>query len=160
MRTEIKLDQFFENELKSDLKEVLITKDRTGRYGLYGKYTIVPNKRGWFKVFSKGIAIEFETMRNAVTWCTLHHAGRIKEASRVEALDLKLSSISTDLRVHKHMFRKNQKNDSKWIYIIKMQEDTRKRKQILNEIKSYINSSKMIQTSKFDKTNQTKFRSL
>lgn len=154
MRTEIKLNQFFEDELKSNLKEVLITKDRTGRYSLFGKYTIVPNKRGWFKVFSKDTSVEFETVRNAVAWCTLHHSGKMREANRVQILDLKLSSIYTDLLVHRQLLRKHVGQESKWIYMTKLQEDTIKRKQILDEIKSYINSSKMIQTRKFNRVNQ------
>ena len=160
MRTEIKLNQFFEDELKSDLKEVLITKDKTGRYSLFGKYTVVSNKRGWIKVFSKGVSLEFETVRNAVAWCTLHHAGKIREANRVVSLDLKLSSISTDLMVHRNMLRKHLGQESKWIYVNKMQEDTRRRKQILDEIKSYINRCKMIQTNKFNQTKQSNFRYL
>jgi len=158
MRTEIKLNHFFEDELKSDLKEVLITKDKTGRYSLFGKYTIVPTKQGWFKVFSKDISVEFETIRNAVAWCTLHHSGKMREANRVQILDLKLSSIYTDLIVHRQLLRKHVGQESKWIYMIKLQEDTIKRKQILDEIKSYINSSKMIQTRKFNQVNQSKFR--
>jgi hypothetical protein len=157
MRTEIKLNQFFENELKSDLKEVLIIKDQTGRYTLFGKYTITPNKLGWFKVFSKGISLEFETIRNAVAWCTLHHAGKLREANRIVVLDLKLSSISTDLIVHRNMLRKHLGKESKWIYMAKLQEDVIKKHRILDEIKSYINNSKMIQTSKFNRTNQTRF---
>mgnify|MGYP001809785450 CR=1 FL=1 len=153
MRTEIKLNQFFEDELKSDLKEVLITKDQTGRYSLFGKYTVVPTKQGWFKVFSKDISVEFETIRNAVAWCTLHHAGKMREAKRVQALDLQLASVYTDLLVHRQMLRKHLGRDSRWIYVTKLQEDTRKRKQILNEIKSYINSSKMIQNRNFNRTN-------
>lgn len=153
MRTEIKLNQFFEDELKSDLKEVLITKDQTGRYSLFGKYTVAPTKQGWFKVFSKDISVEFETIRNAVAWCTLHHAGKLREAKRVQALDLQLSSVYTDLLVHRQMLRKHLGRDSRWIYVTKLQEDTRKRKQILNEIKSYINSSKMIQNRNFNRTN-------
>jgi hypothetical protein len=160
MKTEIKLNQFFENELKSDLKEVLITKDKTGRYSLFGKYTVVPTKQGWFKVFSKDDPVEFETVRNAVAWCTLHHAGKLREAKRVQALDLQLSSIYIDLLVHRQLLRKHLGRDSKWLYVTKLQEDTRKRKQILDEITSYINSSKMIQTSKFNRTNQTKIRCL
>jgi hypothetical protein len=160
MKTEIKLNQFFEDELKSDLKEVLITKDQTGRYSLFGKYTIVPTNQGWLKVFSKGVTIEFETIRNAVAWCTLHHAGKTREANRVQALDLQLSSIYTELLIHRQLLRKHLGQDSKWLYVVKLQEGTRKRKQILDEIKSYINSSKMIQTSKFNRTNQTKLRCL
>lgn len=153
MKTEVKLDQFFENELRSDLKEVLITRDQQGRHSLFGKYTVLPTKRGLYKVFSSDIALEFETIRNAVAWCTLHHAKKYREANRIEALDMKLSSIDTDLAVHRHMLRRRAGDDSKWIYVIKIQEDTYKKRQILNEIKSYINSSKILQTSKFNKTN-------
>jgi hypothetical protein len=160
MKTEVKLDQFFENELRSDLKEVLITREQNGRHSLFGKYTIVPTRRGLFKVFGKDISLEFESMRNAVAWCTLHHAGNHREAGKIEVLDMKLSSIDTDLLVHRNMLRRHADRDSKWIYVIKLQEDTIKKRQILDEIKTYINSSKMIQARKFSQTNQTKFRSL
>jgi len=160
MKTEIKLDQFFDNELRSDLKEVLITRDQGGRHSLFGKYTVVPTRHGIYKVFSSGVTLEFETIRNAVAWCTLHHAKKYKEAKRIETLDMKLSSIDTDLAVHRHMLSRRAEDESKWIYVVKIQEDKYKKRQILEEIKSYINSSKMIQTSKFNKTNQTKIRCL
>jgi hypothetical protein len=158
MKTETKLNNFFENELKSDLKDLLITRDQKGRYSLYGRYTIVPNKKGLFRVYTRDINVEFELLRNALAWCVLHHAKKSREASRIEELDLKLSSVKTDLLIHKNMLRKNSKKDTKWIYINKIQEDNIKKYTILNEIKTHINSSRCIQNNKFGGINQSIFR--
>jgi hypothetical protein len=152
MKTEIKLNQFFENELQSDLKDVLITRDHTGKYSLYGKYTVVPINNGLYRASGNGNRIEFSTVKNAVAWCTLHNAKRHREAGKIEQLDLKLCSIDTDLLVHRHMIHKHQGRESKWIYINKLQEDLIKKQSILNEIKFHINSCKTILINKFNVT--------
>ena len=152
MTTVTKLDTFFGNQLKSDIQDVLITKDSNGRYSLFGKYSIVPTNIGYHKVVSGTMEypIVFVQLKNAVTWCTLVNANKHKEAKRVVDLDLRLCSIDFDLTVHRNILKKTTESDAKWVYIIKVQEDIFKRRVIVEEINSYINSSKTIQHRKFD----------
>jgi len=160
MTTVTKLDKFFDSQLKSDIQDVLITKDSKGRYSLFGKYSIVLTTVGYHKVVSGTMEspIEFAQLKNAVTWCTLINANRHKEAKRVVDLDLRLSSIDFDLSVHRNILKKSKDSDTKWVYIIKVQEDIFKRRVIVEEINSYINSSRTIQHGKFDQNKKPNFK--
>ena len=147
-----KLAQFFDNELKSDVKNVIITCDRSGVYELFGKYVINQDSLG-FKV--RGITTgstlySFSTLKNAVTWCTLQNEGRMSDAGRLYYLDSKICSIEFDIVVHKKMLE-SASEQNRLIYRIKLQEDTYKRRAVLKEINSYINSSKRLQDVRFSK---------
>ena len=65
--------------------------------------------------------------------------------------------MEVDLAIHKKMVKNTKDSNNKWIYIIKLQEDTLKKKMMLREINSYINTSKTIQAQKFSKTKQPGF---
>jgi hypothetical protein len=159
MTTVTKLDKFFGSQLKSDIQDVLITKDNTGRYSLFGKYFITPRPNGYYRVTGNiTLPIEFAQLKNAVTWCTLINANKYKEAKRVEELDLKLSSIDFDLSVHRTILKKKTDADQRWLYINKIQEDIYKRRLIIEEINSHINNSKTIQFRKFEQNKKPNFK--
>lgn len=147
-----KLANFIESELNSDLKEVLVTQDSTGTYYLFNKYVII-NNATYFKVYclSTGNRLEFSTLKAATAWCILHNAGRYSEASILQKLDLKLTSIAVDIAVHKNIIKKSKSTFTTSISTIKLQEDTFKRRMILSELNTYINSSKRIQDKNFHK---------
>ena len=148
-----KLAQFFDNQLKSDVKNVIITcDDRSGVYELFGKYVINQDSLG-FKVrgVTTGSALySFSTLKNAGTWCTLQNEGRISDAGRLYYLDSKICSIEFDIAVHKQMLE-SASAQNRLIYRIKLQEDAYRRRVVLKEINSYINSSKRLQDVRFSK---------
>jgi hypothetical protein len=144
-----KLNQFFDQELNSELKEVLITRDEQGRYTLFGEYSIVPTTDKGVNVRSNQVNLDFTNIKNALAYVTLLHAGHRKEARRIEQLDLSLSSVNLDLEVHRNILRNRTDAHSKLLFIIKIQEDSIKRRRIVEEIKSYINSSIRIQERSF-----------
>ena len=150
MTTVAKLNEFFDEELSSGIRDVLITCDRYGRYTLFGEYSITPTKDGYYSVRGRNIKIEFTTIKNAMAYITLIHAGKRRDAARVERLDLNLCSINVDLAVHRNILRNKVNPEDRLIYIIKIQENSIKRRRIVEEIKSYINSSIQIQEHKFN----------
>lgn len=153
MNNATKLARFFEEELATSIEEVLVSRDKLGKYTLFGNYLIIPLSGGYFKVFTtRGPGpLEFSTLKNATSWCILHNAGKYGEADRIQMLDLKLCSANTDLAIHKKLARGAENAFSKHIYTVKLQEDTHKRRQIIQEINNYINTSKQIQESNFQK---------
>jgi hypothetical protein len=154
----IKLAKFVNEELQTNLKESLITKDSFGQYYLFGEYAIIRSKK-YYTVSCSDKTLLFSSLKTATAWCVLDHAKKYFDANRVEALDLKLCSIAVDIAVHKNMIRNAQKDSEKIISIIKLQEDNYKRKTILNELEVYINSSKKIQDRNFLKK-ESKFNYL
>jgi len=154
-----KLENFFKKELTTELKDVLMINDGQNNYELFGKYHISPTSTGYFKVSLKSTydTYEFANVRNAVTWCIFDNAKRYSEANRIKDLDLKLCSMEVDLAIHKKMAKNTKDTNNKWIYIIKLQEDALKKKMMIREINSYINTSKIIQAQKFSKTKKPGF---
>lgn len=151
MTNATKLAKFIDSGLNSDIKEILVTKESPNKYTFFGKYTIILNQRGFYSVISaKSMVLkEFSTLKTATAWCVFDHVGKYSEGQRLENLDLKLSSISTDIAVHKNMVRSTDNSDSKLIYVTKLQEDNHRRRVTLQEINFYINSSRVLQEQKF-----------
>lgn len=162
MTNATKLDQFFTREINADLKDVLISCDRFGKYSLFGKYTIVPTNDEYYKVTMLGSesSYEFALLKNALTWCVFSNSSKQREASKIQLLDMKLCGIDVDLAVHRRKLKLATDSFAKDIYIIKVQEDTIKRKQIVAEINSYINNSRQIQVKKFTGKNKMNFKYL
>lgn len=153
MNNSVKLAKFFERELASNLKEVLIVRDSLGKYELYGKYLITKTLNGSFIVqhIDHGIAFnEFYSLKNAVTWCTLHNSGKKVDSDRLQYLDSLITSLDFDIAMHKKILKSRFFDQTKMIYVIKLQEDSYKRRKTLKEIETYINSSKTVQFKKFD----------
>ena len=98
-----KLKKFFDEEFNSELKNVLITCDQQGRYTVFGEYSIVPTNDEYFRVKSNNLDLKFCTIRNALAYVTLFHAGKYKEARRIQQLDLSLSSINVDLAAERNV---------------------------------------------------------
>ena len=155
-----KLDQFFEHELNSNLKEILITRDQQGKYSLFGKYTIMPLDNGSFKAFTpKHIEeYQFSSLINAASWCLLHNEKLFALARRVAMLDLKLFSIRSDIENHSRLMLGASTSRSKWLYATKLQEDLSKQDFMQEEINYHINKSKQLQEKKFTRTKRQNFK--
>lgn len=153
MNNAIKLARFFEEELASSLGEVVLSKDKLGKYLLFGNYLVVPTNGGFYKVLSTKheAPLEFSSLKNATSWCVLHNSGNYHGANRIQSLDLKLCSTNIDLAIHKKLAKVASSAFNKEIYTVKLQEDAYKRRIILQEINNYINTSKTIQESNFRK---------
>lgn len=151
MTNATKLAKFIDSGLNSDIREVLVTKESPNKYTLFGKYNVIPNIRGFYNVFSiKTMSLkEFSSLKTAIAWCVFDQLGKYSDGQRLENLDLKLSSISTDIAIHKNMVRTTTESGHKLIYLTKLQEDNHRRRITLQEIKFYINSSRELQEQKF-----------
>ncbi len=155
-----KLAYFISDELSSDLQEVMLTKDSSGKYYLFGKYVIV-RRNNLYKVccLKDTYVYDFCSLKTATAWCVLDNAGKHTEARRIENLDLRLSSIDVDIAVHKNKIKNSNNNFNTLISITKLQHDTQKRRYILSELSYYINNSKKIQDKNF-RTKDSKIKHL
>lgn len=147
------ISRLFDQSLVSELNDVLITEQQNGQYILFNRYLIKPLDQGHYLVVDSNTRykVELSSLKNATSWCTLYHAKRWKEARRLVTLDLKFCSITTEIINQRRLLKININSDQKLIHVIKLQEETYKRRQILDELETYINSSKQIQISNFAK---------
>ena len=146
----VKIAQFVNNELSSELQEVLFTKDTSGKYYLFNKYIIIKIKNN-YKVFclQGPDRLEFTSLKNAAAWCILDNAGKYRDARRIQSLDLKLSSIDVEIAVHKNRIKNSSSSFTTLISITKLQQDTYIRGLIISKLADYINNSKLIQDKNF-----------
>jgi hypothetical protein len=155
MKYDKKIDQFINKQLVNDeLKEVVIMRTLDGGYELFQKYKISKTPTGYLVTFLTPIdrSYEFTTLKNATAWCTFDNARQYRDANRVIDLDLRLSSNELDMQIHKKLAKKAKDKGSKLIYTIKWEEDARKKKLLSEELDSFINSSRILQERKFNKT--------
>lgn len=159
MNTVGSLVKLFDTELHSSLKDALITRDKNGRYTLYNRYLVRPTTSGLFIVTDSTTreTLEFSMLKHAITWCTLHNSKQWLEARRLQALDLKLSSLTVDIAVHRRILKVANEASAKIISLTKLQEDSYRRRQTVLEINELINNSKRIQNINFTKIKERKF---
>lgn len=136
-------------ELVNKIHDLLIIREDSGNYHLFGKYYIT-NNHEYFTVNIKDEIEEYDfaTLQHAFTWCVFAKNKKHKDIKRIQELDNELSSLNVAIEQHKKLVIKNTEN--KWIYLAKLNEEKLKRKLLLEEIKSYITISKIWQSKKFE----------
>jgi hypothetical protein len=139
-----------EAEIKK-LSELSIIQSPDGSYYLFSKYSIKKNN-GYYVVELDRIAgtKSFNVLKNAVAWCTYDKRNSIYESKRIYDLDNKLSSIDAAILVHQRLAKKSKKLEEKLIYLAKLGEEKLEKKQILEELDSYVETSKIWQNKQFN----------
>jgi hypothetical protein len=139
-----------ESEMKR-LSELSIIQGPDGSYFLFSKYSIKKNN-GYYVVELDRIAgtKSFNVLKNAVAWCTYDKRNSIYESKRIYDLDNKLSSIDAAILVHQRLAKKSKKLEEKLIYLAKLGEEKLEKKQILEELDSYVETSKIWQIKQFN----------
>ena len=139
-----------ESEMKR-LSELSIIQGPDGSYFLFSKYSIKKND-GYFVVEMDRIAgnKSFNVLKNAVAWCTYDKRNNIYDTNRIYDLDNKLSSIDAAILVHQRLAKKAKKLEEKLIYLAKLGEEKMEKKQIVEELDRYVESSKIWQSKQFN----------
>jgi hypothetical protein len=140
---------FSEDEIRA-LRGSIVYEVGKDEYELFGEYNIsrkpnnfVVEKHGTFTVR------HFSTLRNAVIWTTLDKRNLIVESNRVVELDIMLTGADTNLEVHKRLADKAKDIEMKLTYIVKLQEDKAKKKQISDELDKFAANTKTWQYKQF-----------
>jgi hypothetical protein len=155
----IKLAKFFEREI--NLSKSLLIVDISGTYELFGRYRIEP-KENYFVIYDikTRTQLDFSTLKYATAWCILTESNKLMESRRLQMLDLKLTSLYTDIQIHRKMLKTSSNSSVKLLHTIKLQEDSYKRKTVIKEIDMYINNSKTLQVKKFTSKKERNFKYL
>jgi len=145
-----KIEQFFQKELSSNLKDIAIIQHSDGSYELFNKYLVAEKKNGFDVTpkYSDNVR-GFSSLRSAVTWCVFDHRDQFVKAKRIEYLDQIISSTEVSILIQKKLINKSKDLESKLIHIAKMSEEQNKRKLMLSEMISFMNESRNWQSRKF-----------
>jgi len=156
-----KIAAFLEESLSHKIKDLIVASGPNS-YDLFGRFRIHSPDYQTHIVYDNLTkeTREFSALRYAASWCTLVNSNRYMESRRLCSLDLKLCSIQVDLAIHKKMLKTASTPEERILYSNKLQEDSYKRKVVLQEMQTFINSSKTLQAKKFTVRNARNFKAL
>jgi hypothetical protein len=118
----------------NSIKKFVIIQEKNG-YRVFEKYIITKRSQSFHVVqLYNDIEHTFLTLKNALTWCTLHNKNKIVEAQRVKFLDTQLNGLSVSTSLLERYLRKTKDRDKKFIYLNKITENKLKHNVLLREI--------------------------
>lgn len=130
-----KFEKLVEQTLTGLLDSIIIKIN--GKYVLYNRYSI--QRVNDYVVVSRRQdrqAFEFSQMKHAIIWSILDYHKRFAEAAHVKRLDVELTSVKIDKKIHAKL-KINKDYVIHSIYANKLQVDIYKQKRIVNEIDKY-----------------------
>jgi len=139
-------------DIKNKISDLFIVRENDGSYNLFGRY-IIENNNGEFLLNERGEnqQYRFYFLKNAVAWCVLNNAKKLKSVRRIHELDNHLVSLDASIENYNRLLRKN--NENAIVYVAKLKEEKLKKRRVLEEINEYTLLSKHIQRTKY-KQNQ------
>lgn len=144
-----KIEKFLNKELSS-LKDILILKNDTDHYFLFGRYEIIPQENHYRVELSDIYKTEtFNFIQCAVTWCLYHYHKKHDALKRIQQLDNRLTSMDLSIKIHKRMLNDTKKIEDVYILETKLNEELLKKDQLQRELSSLIDASKKWQLKKF-----------
>ena len=135
-----------------DLQDIVVYQEKDGSYNLYSVYHIT-KEDGYFKVTAPSVQhpMLFNSLKNSVTWCSFDKRCKIDVSKRIYELDRRLAGIETDIILHQNLVSKAKKIDDKLVYLAKLGEEKIKRKQMKDELQSYVTESVNWQHKRFNR---------
>lgn len=147
-----KLEKFFQKELTSKIKDLLIIKSEDGTYHLFGRYKITPDKNGYYIVSElkyADVSIRFSSLKNAVTYCVFEKNNKKDYNKRLVELDDVISSLDASILMHKKLLKSEKPIEDKLIYLTKLEEEKRKKRILSEEMSLFVQTSKKVQSKTY-----------
>lgn len=144
-----KLEHFLTKEF-ANLKEVVFLKV-DDCYQLFNRYSINKNTQGEFvlHIDNRNDIYTFNNLQHAVVWCIYDKQSKYVDIKKIHYLDNKLGSLETSIQLYKRLLSQAKNNDDRDLYLIKLNENSIKKKQAQREMNTYIRLSKIWQNKKF-----------
>lgn len=133
------------------LQDIVIFQEADGTYSLFNKYTITKAPDGGFDVtiYMSDQKANFNSLKNATTWCIFDKRGKYTDANRIASLDFGLGAVNVDIQIHQRMMQNATSVDNQLIYIAKLNEDRVKKTRMSVELTGYVNESVHWQNTRF-----------
>lgn len=144
-----KIERFLEKEISS-LKDVLILKNDTNHYYLFGKYEITPLDNQYKVELSDVYKTEtFNYVQCAITWCLYHYNKKHASLKRIQQLDNRLTALDLSIKIHKRMLSDTKPIQDVYILETKLEDELMKKERLQRELDSLVDASKNWQLKKF-----------
>ncbi len=136
----------------NSIKKFVITQEKNG-YRVFEKYIITKRSQSFHVVqLHNDTEYTFLTLKNALTWCTLHNKNKIVESQRVKFLDTQLNGLSVSTSLLEKYVKRTKDRDKKFIYLNKIVENKLKHNVLLREITNLSDIAKKHQLNWFNQS--------
>ena len=134
------------------IQKIIIYQNHDGSYTAFGKYDIVKNSDGIYKVNIIGTHTVkyFYKLSNAVAWCSFDNRTLVKKANRLHHLDQMIFSMDTEIQLHSKLIKKSKDEESTLIYLSKLTQNKSKKRSFANEINDFIQDYQRWQIKMFN----------
>jgi len=149
---EKQLEKLMQTEFVGQLEDVIIFQNPDNSYELFNTYHINRNINDEYivKMHTTFTTHNFNTLKHAVAWCTFDKRNMLYQSNRILKLDNLLAGLEVDISLHTKMFKNAKITEDRLIFLSKLSEDKLKKRQITDELYTYINDSKKWQTNRFN----------
>lgn len=145
-----KITQFLKKEFFNKMTDIAMLQNDDGSYEFFNRFTVYPVVNGYDVHISNTSEVKlFSSLKNALTWCIFENRTKYSQARRIEYLDSMIAGIDVSIQVHKQLLKKSNDVEYKLIYAAKLSEEQTKKRQMIQEMSSFINESNNWQTRKF-----------
>ena len=148
-----KIERVIPKEQIKSLQDIVVYQDEDGTYQLFEQYSI--EKVGSSYIVSGNSlskTLSFSVLKHAVTWCTYDKRNKILDANSILDLDHKISRLESEINIRQAMAKKAKSPDDKLIYIAKLGEDKLRRKQMIEQLDSFVRESRNWQSNRLSKS--------
>ena len=149
---EKQLEKLMKTDFVGQLEDVIIFQNPDNSYELFNMYHINRSDTNEYivKMHTTFTTHNFNTLKHAVAWCTFDKRNMLYQSNRILKLDNLLAGLEVDISLHTKMFKNAKNTDDKLIFLSKLSEDKMKKRQITDELYTYINDSKKWQNRRFN----------
>lgn len=145
-----KITQFLKKEFFNKMADIAMLQNEDGSYEFFNRFTVYPAKNGYHVQLKYNDDVKlFSSLKNALTWCIFENRTKYSQARRIEYLDSMIAGIDANIQVHRNLLKKSNDVEYKLIYAAKLSEEQTKKRQMVEEMTSFINESNNWQTRKF-----------
>lgn len=121
------------------LKKTTILQINNNCYELYGKYVIKKIAKNHYVVYKNKTHTqqEFCNLKNSMAWCYFDSIERLYNTMRIQELDRKITSLTSELKIQESILNKTKDLDKKNIYYTKIAENKLIYKAVTKELLKY-----------------------
>lgn len=149
MTQDHKLHSWIRKELASVMPYV-IWQDDAGTYEIFGRYRIIPNKKG-VQVYSRANLVgQFGSTRSAMSWCVADWHQRYNLARWILQTDQRLGLLNSDIMVRSGMIERGRRAQWKEDVGTKLHSKVLRRFQLENQLDKYVKMAKYLQLQGFN----------
>lgn len=151
MNQQDKLNNFFVNNIKGNLKKNIVLETSNGGFTVFGKYNIDPvnNMYKVEKTKDSSIMHLFSDKKVALSWCIFDKFNSYNELRRISNLDDQLLQTSHNIKLLRQRIGTCKTNTNRDILLAKLEEEKYKKVVILRELQEYILKSNVWQMQAF-----------